>query len=65
MKMKETRLRKEVTQVELSERTGLPQGFISRLENGGINIANIVTVIKIAKALNVQIEEILDLPEEE
>lgn len=59
-KMQIARNLQGISQTELGIRAGLPQNVISRLERGGINKANIQTAIRIAKALGVSVEEILD-----
>ena len=47
----ELREKHNMTQVKLSERTGIPQAQISRIERGGIS-PTIATLAKIAEALD-------------
>jgi transcriptional regulator with XRE-family HTH domain len=67
MKLREVRERLFVTQAELSERTGIAEATISRLENGAQR-PRITTVRKIAGALGVPPEELIvwgeEVPEE-
>ena len=47
-----------MTQVQLSELTGIPQSHLSRLENAQ-HSANVYTLEKIAKALNIDVNELI------
>jgi len=49
-----------MTQLDLAFKTGLTQGAISELESGKINRCEIPTALKIARALNCAIEDLLD-----
>lgn len=62
--MQKLRLEAGLSQSQLGELCGLNQVRISKLETGGINVAEIPTVLKVAKALRVTIEELLDVEEE-
>ncbi|HEV2108521.1 MAG TPA: helix-turn-helix transcriptional regulator [Thermomicrobiales bacterium] len=59
MRLREVRERLFVTQAELSERTGIAEATLSRLENG-IQRPRISTVRKIAEGLGVATEELVD-----
>ena len=61
MRIKELREAAGMTQIELSEKSGVSQEHISRLENGRHNI-NTKTADKLAAALGVRL---IDLFEEE
>ena len=56
-RIREHRERAKLTQVELAERSGLPQSHISRLENGEHSATN-MTLEKIAKALGIGIKDL-------
>lgn len=58
-KIKKFRLEKEMTQKELGEKSGLADSAIRRYELGGAN-PKFETIIKIAKALDVDFLELLD-----
>lgn len=58
IKLREARERQFVTQQELAERTGLTEATISRIENG-LNQPRISTVRRLADALGVQPEELV------
>jgi transcriptional regulator with XRE-family HTH domain len=49
-RMRELRQKRGLTQVELSDRSGLPQARISELERGA-RVPNLLTMIRIAVAL--------------
>lgn len=51
--LRSARQRKGLTQTELSERSGVDQSVISRLENGGNNPEH-VTVVKLERALGLR-----------
>lgn len=53
--LKSARKEKEITQKELSEKSGIPQKTISRIESGK-DYPNIRTIMKIAKSLDKKIE---------
>jgi DNA-binding XRE family transcriptional regulator len=62
-KIRAIRLRKGLRQEDLAEMTGLQTGTISRIETGYHN-AQLATVSKIAKALGVDVDDIVDWHEE-
>ena len=55
-KIKEARREGSMTQEQLSEKTGIPQSHISRLE-GGIHSPSHKTLQKIADALNIDVKQ--------
>ncbi len=57
-KIKEVREAKEMTQEELSEKSGVSRGTISALENGTMRNTTSKTLVKLAQALGVSIEQI-------
>ena len=59
VKLREVRQRLFVTQAELAERTGIAEATLSRLENG-VQRPRISTVRKIAEALGVAPEDLVD-----
>lgn len=60
--LKEVRKSKNITQVELEEKTGIPQQMISRYENGN-NIPQLDTAAMIADALGVSLDELVSIRE--
>jgi transcriptional regulator with XRE-family HTH domain len=63
IKLKEIRIKKKLTQNELSELSKVPQSSISDIENNK-TIPSILTLTKIAKVLNVKIEDLIEYQEE-
>ncbi len=62
LNLKEIRTKKNMTQVELSEASGVAQTTISEIERGAIVDPGIETVKKLAKALNIKIEKLIEDP---
>ena len=52
--LKTTRVRKGLSQRELSNRSGVPQGHISKIENGAVNL-RISSLITLARALGLEL----------
>ena len=50
-RVRELRQKRGLTQVELSERSGFPQGRISEIESG-TRVPNLVTILRLSIALN-------------
>lgn len=65
-KLKQARMAKGLTQKELAEATGMSLRTLQHLERGArdLNQAAALTVYAIAKALDVEMTELLDIPEE-
>lgn len=63
--LKEIREKKHISQRELSKLTGINTGNISRIENDAIVPENITigTLMNLCKALNIKLEELIDLEE--
>lgn len=57
-KIKECRDEKNMTQQELSEKSGVSRTIISGLESGTITTTTTGTLLKIANALNKKVSEI-------
>jgi len=57
-RIKEIRERQGMTQVELSQKSGISQEHISRIENGKF-IPNVKTADKLAQAMGVKLIDIL------
>ena len=55
-KLKQLRLKKGITQLDLEIESGIPRTDISRIENGLINIS-FSTIVKLAEALEVKLGE--------
>jgi transcriptional regulator with XRE-family HTH domain len=62
--MKEIRQKRGRTQVELSERSGFSQARISELE-GGSRMPNLVTILRIAAALDCKVSELMSIFDKE
>jgi transcriptional regulator with XRE-family HTH domain len=54
------RRRQKVTQLELSRRTGVGQGYISSLESGRKRNPGLVTLRKLAQGLGVPLRTLLE-----
>lgn len=57
-RVRDTRERRGLTQLELAVRAGITPSTLSRIENGH-QLPNLVTVIALAKTLGVSIEEMV------
>ena len=57
-KVKEIRVAKKMTQKELAEKSGVSRGTISALENGEAKVALSKTLVAIACALDVTVDQI-------
>ena len=55
--IKEIRLKKNMTQEELSRKSGISESYISELENN-LKMPTILTLCKLAEALNVEVLEL-------
>ena len=62
--LKKIRLKKKLTQEELSLQADLARAYVSELEFGK-KTALIETVFKLSKALNIKCSKLIDLTEEE
>jgi transcriptional regulator with XRE-family HTH domain len=62
--LKKIRLKKKLTQEELSLQADLARAYVSELEFGK-KTASIETVFKLSKALNIKCSKVMDLTEEE
>ncbi len=61
-RIREWRLRRELSQAEVARRAGITQASLSNYENGKRDLP-LSTLIGVAGALNVSIGELLDLPD--
>lgn len=57
-KIKEVRESRKMTQEELSEKSGVSRGTISALENGSVRTTTTKTLVKLARALDVSVDQI-------
>jgi len=66
MKLKTARKLARLTQKELADRAGVDDSFISVVENGkrDINAVGYATVVRLARALGVEPEELFPVPVE-
>jgi transcriptional regulator with XRE-family HTH domain len=58
IKIREKRLEKGWTQFELAEKSGVPQPTISQIERGDRKHPTYKNIMKIAKALEINIEDL-------
>lgn len=58
-KIKETREKANMTQEELSDRSGVSRATISALENGASRTTTTKTLMNIARALGVGVEDLI------
>ncbi len=65
MGIRDKRVSLKMTQEELAEKAGVARQTIINLENGLRADVKVLTLIKIAKALDCKVEEILPQEEEE
>jgi transcriptional regulator with XRE-family HTH domain len=63
-RLRALRQRKDVTQVVLAERAGLPQSHISEIERG-IMLPNLVTLLRIAAALPCKVSDLTSVFDKE
>jgi len=63
-RMKEIRQKRGLTQVELSHRSGFTQARVSELEHGS-RMPNLVTILRIASALDCKVAELMSIFDEE
>lgn len=61
-KIKQLRIKNNLTMIELSKLCKVSQSYISDLENGKIKNPSIIKIEKIATALEVAVSELLKLP---
>lgn len=57
-RIKEVREAKKMTQEELAEKSGVSRGTISALENGSVRTTTTKTLVNIARALEVSVDQI-------
>ncbi len=57
-KLKEVREAQKMTQEELSDKSGVSRGTISALENGTARTTTTKTLVKLARALGVSVDQI-------
>lgn len=58
-KIKEVREKQNMSQEELSKKSGVSRGTISALENGSSRATTTKTLMNIARALGVPVEDII------
>lgn len=57
--LEEYRLKRNLTQAELSRRSGVPQAMISEIETGQVKAPRITTLWKLANALRVLVDDLV------
>jgi transcriptional regulator with XRE-family HTH domain len=60
IKIRELRISRKLTQVELAEKSGLHPNYVGMIERGERN-PSLINIDKLAKAFNVSLSEILKL----
>lgn len=60
--IKNKRIQGNITQLELSEKTGISRNYISDVENGRY-VPSVETLIKLAKVLNINLNFLLKVTE--
>jgi transcriptional regulator with XRE-family HTH domain len=58
-KIKKLRLRNNLTQEKLAIKSGIPYTTFTKIESGVIKRPAVQTVVKIAKALRIKIEDLI------
>ena len=58
--IRKLRFKADMTQVELSERSGVSQPYINELEHGKKVNPSVIVLSKLAKALEVTISDLID-----
>lgn len=58
--LQKIRWEKNLSQKTLSQKSGVPQSVISSVENG-LTIPNLITALRLAKALGVAVEDIFKI----
>ena len=61
-RIKKTRIKNGLTQLDLSKKSGLTLRTIQRIENG-IYVPSTVLALKIAKTLKCKVEDLFELPD--
>ena len=64
MNLKTARKIARLTQRQLAERAGVDDSLISRLEHGQRQLLRYESAVRIARALNVAVEELFEVPED-
>lgn len=63
-RIKEARIKKNMTQVELAEKTGITQTAVCAFENG-LKVPSVATIVIIANELDVSIDWLTERSEKE
>ena len=58
--VKEYRLRRNMSQLQLAERSGIKQAIISMVETGEVKYPRIDTMAKLAKGLRCTVDDLID-----
>lgn len=62
-RLRELRQKRDMTQVTLAERAGLPQSHISEMERG-VMLPNLLTILRLAAALPCKVSELTSVFDE-
>ena len=57
--LKDMRIRRGWSQVELSERSGVPQPMISEIETGSVKAPQVPTLYALARALRCTVDDLI------
>jgi len=63
-RLRELRSKRDITQVMLAERTGIPQNHISSIERG-MKLPNLLTMIRLASALDCKLSALVSVFDKE
>ncbi len=63
--LEEYRLKRNLTQAELSRRSGVPQAMISEIETGQVKAPRITTLWKLANALRVLVDDLVSADDDD
>jgi len=62
--LREYRTKRGMSQVELSERSGVPQPMISEIETGSVKAPQVPTLYALARALRCTVDDLIKEEEE-
>ena len=63
-RLRELRSKRDITQVMLADRTGIPQNHISSIERG-MKLPNLLTMIRLASALDCKLSALVSVFDKE
>jgi transcriptional regulator with XRE-family HTH domain len=63
-RIKKVRLSKNLTQLDIEQRTGIKREYYSKIESGGLSNPTINTLRRLANAMSVSVHELIPLAED-